>query len=74
VQQPCNGAVNTAESDRSGERTGVLGNPDSIGRFSSGQVRPGPPYDTSNLAGAGGAFSQAIYLKEQLMRSAIYFK
>ena len=30
----------------------VSGNPDSIGRFSSTQVRPGPPYDISNPAGA----------------------
>ena len=30
----------------------MSGNPDSIGLFSNGQVRPGPPYDSSNPAGA----------------------
>ena len=54
VQPPCNSrATDGLETGRFGqERSGlrVSGNPDSIGRFGSGQVRPA--YDSSNPAGA----------------------
>jgi hypothetical protein len=51
ARRPCNGAVRNGPNWLGAARTAVPGNPYSIGRFSSGQVRPGPPYDSSNPAG-----------------------
>jgi hypothetical protein len=52
VQRQCNGADRNGQNWLGPARNRVSGNPYNIGRFSSGQVRPGPPYDISNPAGA----------------------
>lgn len=49
---PCNGVVRKGQNRTLTAWPSGIGNPDGIGCFSGGQVRPGPPYDISNPAGA----------------------
>ena len=74
VRGRCNSrATERSKKGRIGqERSGseVLENPYSVGLFSSGQVRPGPPYDISNPAGASKSLSQTDRLAREVEAAA----